>query len=433
MTQTKADKLICPRCKYAQNPPSNTNCELCSAELKPNLDDRLLPEPKPEQDRGSKPDSSSLRQQPASSKQTSQKFVSHRSTVSPVNSTFQLVFLLTLSNLMMVIVLGGSYLFWQNWNRATSFNARASVEDPSELNREYRSDSSNIYSNSATSMKRTMEEVSAPEGLFNYGGAICFAALTKYGMNDAIASAHPEFNLRYTEPLNSKPGCSTGIGMLLDSELSFAQNGRPLQESEYAIAKSRNFTLKQIPVAIDGIVFFVNPQLPIEGLTINQLKDVFQGKITNWQQVGGPDLPVVAISQDPNVHITINSLLDNGEQLGKEVKIVRDYTTAMREVGNIPGSISYSSAAIARGQETIRGVALAATDSDEYVLPFTRDGRVNLEAFRDSSYPLTRRLFIVVREDGTIEEQAGNAYANLLLTDEGQQIIERAGFVPLYE
>ena len=420
--QTEAHNLICPRCTYDRNPPSKTNCEICAAKLKSDLTNQSL------QDRKSEQDPSYLRRRKASRKPASQKFVSKRFTVPLVSSAFQLVFLITLSNLLIIIILGGSYLLWQNF-----FKTKAFAERPSELYREDKSDSSNIYSDSATPMKQTMEEVFAPEGLFNYGGAICFAALTKYGMNDAIASVHPEFNLRYTEPLNSKPGCSTGIGMLLDSELSFAQNGRPLQESEYAIARSRNFTLKQIPVAIDGIVFFVNPQLPIEGLTINQLKDIFQGKITNWQQVGGPDLPVVAISQDPNVHITIDSLLDNGEQLGKQVKIVRDYTTAMREVGNTTGSISYSSAAIARGQETIRGVALAATDSDEYVPPFSQDERVNLEAFRDSSYPFTRRLFIVVREDGTIEEQAGKAYANLLLTDEGQQIIERAGFVPLYE
>ena len=148
--------------------------------------------------------------------------------------------------------------------------------------------------------------------------------------------------------------------------------------------------------------------------------------------MGGPDLPIVVISQDPKVHITINSLLKNGEQLGEDVKIVRDYTTAMREVGNTVGSISYSSAAIARGQQTIKGIGLATSDTD-YVPPFTKDGQVNLKAFRNNSYPLTRRLFVVIREDGTLEELAGIAYANLLLTNEGQQIVEKAGFVPLYE
>ena len=412
MNKTTTNKLICSNCDYSENPPQSRNCERCGTVLESNAGDRFLADSQ---------ESLSLRREANNEQVREESSASNRFTV-PIGSTLQLFWIIALANLLTAIILGCGYLLWRDWNR---FNLSESVVEKVE--------NSEIQPESQVQFYQTMEEVpNVPAGLFNYGGATCFAALTKYGMNEAIANAHPEYLLRYTEPLNSKPGCSTGIEMLLDSELSFAQNGRPLQESEYAKANSRNLTLKQIPVAIDGIVFFVHPQLPIEGLSIDRLKNIFQGKITNWQQVGGPDLPIVAISQDPNVHITINSLLKNGEQLGEEVKIVRDYTTAMREVGNTPGSISYSSAAIARGQQTIKGLGLATSDTD-YVPPFTEDGKVNLKAFRDNSYPLTRRLFVVVREDGTIEEIAGIAYANLLLTDEGQQIIEKAGFVPLYE
>lgn len=416
MNKTTTNKLICSGCAYSGNPPQSKNCEVCGTVLESTPGNRSLA--------NHHKTSLSLRQQEANSEVRRELNAFNHRTVS-TRLTWQIFWIVALANLLTAIILGGSYLLWRDWNRLNlSESQQAEIAGNSEIQ----------LKDSPVQFYQTMEEVpNVPAGLFNYGGATCFAALTKYGMNEAIASAHPKYLLRYTEPLNSKPGCSTGIEMLLDSELSFAQNGRPLQESEYTKANSRNLTLKQIPVAIDGIVFFVHPSLPIKGLSINQLKDIFQGKITNWQQVGGLDLPVVAISQDPKVHITINSLLKNGEQLGEEVKIVRDYTAAMREVGNTPGSISYSSAAIARGQKTIKGIGLASSDSTNYVPPFTGDGKVNLKAFRNDSYPLTRRLFVVVREDGTIEEIAGIAYANLLLTDEGQQIVEKAGFVPLYE
>lgn len=417
MNETTTDKLICSSCAYSENPPQSKNCEHCGTVLESTSAERSLAN---YQDTSLSP-----RRQEANSEKVRQKLSASNRIVS-ISSTWRLFWLIALANLLTASIIGGGYLLWRDWNR---FNL-----SQSQLTEKAAGNSEIQLENSPVQFYRTMEEVpNVPAGLFNYGGATCFAALTKYGMNEAIASAHPEYLLRYTEPLNSKPGCSTGIEMLLDSELSFAQNGRPLQESEYAKANSRNLVLKQIPVAIDGIVFFVHPQLPVEGLSINQLKNIFLGKITNWQQVGGPDLPIVAISQDPKVHITINSLLKNGEQLGEEVKIVRDYTTAMREVGNTPGGISYSSAAIARGQQTIKGIGLAPSKSTDYVPPFTEDGKVNLKAFRNNSYPLTRRLFVVVREDGTIEEIAGIAYANLVLTDEGQQIVEKAGFVPLYE
>jgi phosphate transport system substrate-binding protein len=390
--------LTCQRCKYDFNPIEAKRCVVCSYPLGISY---VSP-----QSNLSQPNKLGIQQLKPQFQQPSRNL-----------STFQFFILLILSTFLLTVLLGGGYLFLQREDQLKLFISKLDGDSVSD---------SEI--NSYTTMQAVPN---VPAGLFNYGGATCFAALTKHGMNDAITKAHAEYQLRYTEPLNSKPGCSTGIEMLLNSELSFAQNGRPLQDHEYAKARSRNFTLQQIPVAIDGIVFFVNPRLPISGLSINQLKDIFQGKITNWQQVGGPNLPIAAISQDPTVHITINSLLNNGEQLGQNVAIVRDYTTAIRQTATTPGGISYSSGAIARGQKSIRGLDLALGDSQEYVAPFTKNGQVNLEALRNGSYPLTRRLFVVVRQDGTTDEQAGIAYANLLLTAEGQQIVKKAGFVPL--
>jgi phosphate transport system substrate-binding protein len=103
----------------------------------------------------------------------------------------------------------------------------------------------------------------------------------------------------------------------------------------------------------------------------------------------------------------------------------------MRAVASKPGGISYSSASITIGQQSVQSLALSKGTSQDYVPPFLEDGQVNLEALRQGTYPLTRRLFIVVRNDRTSDEQAGVAYANLLLSSEGQKIIEDAGFVPL--
>lgn len=281
---------------------------------------------------------------------------------------------------------------------------------------------------------RSMRDVpNVPTGIFNYGGATCFAAMTAHGMHGAIAQFYPNFHLRYTEPpLNVPPGCSTGIGMLLDGELSFAQNGRSLSDAEYRKARERNFTLQQVPVAIDGIVFFTNRNIPLRGLSVKQLQDIFLGKVNNWRQVGGPDRAIAPISQDPKVHATLKLLLgDRLKNLGRNVKIVRDYTTAMRQVAATPGAISYSSASIAAGQRSIHLLSLARGSSKKYVSPVIGGG-VNVAALRDGSYPITRRLFIVIRRDRTPDEQAGVAYTNLLLSHEGQQIVEKSGFAAIH-
>ena len=55
--------------------------------------------------------------------------------------------------------------------------------------------------------------------------------------------------------------------------------------------------------------------------------------------------------------------------------------------------------------------------------------QLNMEAFRDGAYPLTRRLFVIVKQDASTDEAAGRAYANILLSPEGQDLIEQTGFV----
>ena len=338
--------------------------------------------------------------------------------------TSRMTGLIVLFCLLTIALLGGGLLLWENLDRRIDLRIDRSNVSNAKLDAKSTSNRIKIY--------RTIKKVpNVPRGLFNYNGATSFAALEAHGMNEMITSTHPEYQLRYTEPSNSKPGGSTGIAMLIDGELSFAQSGRPIKDAEYAKAESRDLTLEQIPVAIDGVVFFVNPQLPVAALSIETLKDIFQGKITNWKELGGIDLPIIPISQDPEVHVTVSLLLNNGEQLGDNVEIVRDYTTAMNRVAAIPGSISFSPASLVRHQESIRSIGLAKGDSQQYVFPID-DGQINLKALRDDSYPITRRMYVIVRKDGTIAEQAGIAYANFLLTNQGQKIIKDAGFVPLH-
>jgi phosphate transport system substrate-binding protein len=55
----------------------------------------------------------------------------------------------------------------------------------------------------------------------------------------------------------------------------------------------------------------------------------------------------------------------------------------------------------------------------------------NLKAFRSAEYPLTRNLFVIVKKNGTSQQQAGEAYANIMLTAPRQELVEKAGFVSI--
>lgn len=282
-----------------------------------------------------------------------------------------------------------------------------------------------------------------PSGLFNYGGSTTWAPI-RLETEPLIARAWPEFRLRYTDPTTGTPGSGSGIRMLVNDQLAFAQSSRPLNEQELQAAQGRGVRLVAVPVAIDGIAFAVHPNLQIPGLAVPQLADIYTGKITNWSQVGGPNLAMTPFSRRPEDGGTVEYFIDEvlGKQnLGANVKMVRDTTDGIRKVAATPGGIYYASAPEIVGQCTVNYLPLKSKSGawiPPYQPPFIpasqcpgQRNQLNQAAFQSGEYPITRRLFVIVKQNGQIDQQAGEAYANLLLTDQGQAAIAKAGYVPL--
>ena len=291
-------------------------------------------------------------------------------------------------------------------------------------------------SGSGSSSPKTFKDVPNIPGLtVRYGGSTSFASLRSKTIVDKIQGAHPQFVLSYTEPtLPDKPGSGNGIKMLIEGQMSVAQSSRAVKDEEFAKAKDRNITLDQIPVAIDGIAVYVNNQASVQSLTLAQVKDIFTGKVTNWKEVGGADLAIVPISRDPKDGGTPEYFEEKvmaKEPFAASVQpYVRDTTEELRKVAQSPGAISYAAAPGVCSQASVKALSIAKESGQPPISP-CNGKQVNKADFSKDVYPITRRLFVVVRKDGKLDEQAGNAYANLLLSDEGQQLVEEAGLVPL--
>ncbi len=300
--------------------------------------------------------------------------------------------------------------------------------------------SSSIASNTAVAQFSQVQNV--PSGLFLYGGSTTWAPI-RGSIDPAIQTVFPQFTLRYTDPPGSPPGSTTGIQMLLNGQLAIAQSSRPLAESEYQSAKQRGFTLQQVPVALEGIAIAVHPDLEISGLTLDQLKGIYTGQITNWSQVGGPNLAITPWSRQEEggtVEYFKTEVMGNAN-FSSTVRFASNTTQALRSVASTPGSLYYASAPEVVGQCSIKPIALGRTPS-ELIPPYQpplvplsacpgQRNQLNLNAFKQGQYPLTRTLFVIVKQNGAIEQQAGEAYANLLLTGQGQDLLMKAGFVPL--
>lgn len=292
---------------------------------------------------------------------------------------------------------------------------------------------------------QTFTEVpNVPSGLFNYGGSTTWAPIRKT-VDPVLQDTWAQFKLRYVNPILDKPGSGTGIKMVLENQLAFSQSSRPIKEEEYQQARQRGFTLKEIPVAIDGIAIAVHPNLKIPGLTIAQLKDIYTGKIKNWKQVGGPNLPLTPYSRSREAGGTVEFFVENILQKGKlgtNVKIIDNTTNALRKVASDPGGIYYATAIEVLSQCNVKPLPIG-YKADQLVPPYEGVlvepsqcpdlyNSLNRTAIESGEYPITRRLFVIVKQDGLEDEQAGIAYAALLLSAQGQELINDAGFISLH-
>ncbi|MFN4194642.1 MAG: PstS family phosphate ABC transporter substrate-binding protein [Thermosynechococcus sp.] len=282
-----------------------------------------------------------------------------------------------------------------------------------------------------------------PTGLFNYGGSTTWAPIRR-DVDPLLQAAWPNFQLRYVDPPTGTPGSGSGIRMLLNNQLSFSQSSRPLKDEELAKAAAQGVKLTAIPIAIDGLAIAVNPRLEISGLTVQQVVDIYTGKVTNWQQVGGPNLKIIPFSRRPEDGGTVEYFIQEvlGKQpFGRNVVMVRDTTDGLRRVAATQGGIYYASAPEVVGQCSIHPLPLGRQPS-QYVPPYQEPyippqrcpqerNQLNHRAFQEGTYPITRRLFVITKEDNSLDAKAGRAYAELLLTDQGQAAIEKAGFVRL--
>ncbi|RAM49189.1 MAG: phosphate ABC transporter substrate-binding protein [Hapalosiphonaceae cyanobacterium JJU2] len=321
-------------------------------------------------------------------------------------------------------LVGGVFLWLANNSGIRFFNAKNNLSEP-------------IKQPSAETFAQLP---SVPSGLFHYGGSTTWAPIRK-NLDTEIKTVFPQFQLRYTDSTIGAPGSETGINMLLDNQLAFSQSSRPIKDEEYKKAQQRGFKLKEIPVAIDGIAIAVNPNLNLPGLTVKQLKDIYIGKITNWQQVGGPNLEITPYSrrlEGGTVEFFDENVLEH-KKFGANVKFILTTTEALKEVAKNPGGIYYASATEVVGQCSVKPLALGKT-ADKLISPYEQPfislqqcpqqrNQLNTPAFWSGEYPITRRLFVIVKQNNQTDQKAGETYANLLLTNQGQELIAKTGFV----
>ena len=143
-------------------------------------------------------------------------------------------------------------------------------------------------------------------------------------------------------------------------------------------------------------------------------------------------------SEGGTVEIFVKDIL-GGQPFGSQVKLVSTTTQTLNQIAKNLGGIYFASAPEVFPQCSVKILPLPrkqgkhlAPYQEQTVLPseyLGKRNKLNIEAFQSGSYLITHNLFMVVKQNGRIEEEAGKTYVEFLLTEQGQELISRYGFV----
>ncbi len=221
-------------------------------------------------------------------------------------------------------------------------------------------------------------------------------------------------------------GSSTGITALVSGTCDIANSSRKMRPREYASAKERNLVIKEFAVARDGLSIIIHPSNPVKSLTVQQVAGIYTGAITNWNQVGGPNLKIVASGRDPSsgtYGFFQEDVLKNARYRADMISTPSNNAIASN-VASDPGGIGYVGVAYAKAFEGARKV-------NEIPVAFAK-GQAPVEPtdanVKSGKYPISRYLYNYTRGNPTgLVKQ----YLDFVRGREGQAIVEKVGYVPL--
>jgi phosphate transport system substrate-binding protein len=179
-----------------------------------------------------------------------------------------------------------------------------------------------------------------------------------------------------------------------------------------------NTTGTEIAVAKDGVTFYVNEGNPLDALTMDQLKGIYLGDITNWKQVGGPDAPIVVYSRENSsgTYVFVKDNLLDGEDYTSSAQTLPGTAAVVNAVAKEKNGIGYGGAAYAKGIKELK-----IKKGNEALAP-------TAENIKSGKYPLSRDLFFYLRNKPAGEVKA---FIDFTLSPAGQELVTKVGYFPV--
>jgi phosphate transport system substrate-binding protein len=222
-------------------------------------------------------------------------------------------------------------------------------------------------------------------------------------------------------------GSGTGIAALVNKTVDIANASREIKPEEILLAQANNVDPVEHVVAKDAIAVIVNPQNPINQLTIQQLSDIYSGKINNWKELGGEDRTIVRLSRETNsgTHVFFLENVvrmgdpDNKTLFSTDTLLLPSSEGITAETRDNPNAIGYDG--LGYVTPDVKVVAVGQNDKGPFVIP-------SADSVNNGLYPIARNLYMYTngQPNGAIAQ-----YLNWIMTPDAQAIVTQLGFVPI--
>lgn len=263
----------------------------------------------------------------------------------------------------------------------------------------------------------TLDTSQPDPSVLQMDGSVSMVALMQ-NLRNLYGQQYPNIPTTYGYPNDGTPGGSSdGLDHLVNGEIQLAATSRPLRPNEAQAG------IQAIPVAKDAVAIVVGVNNPFtDGLSLQQVKEIYQGGITNWNQVGGPDAPIRVLNRSPQggTHDLFKNVVLLGQEFAPDgpnfITFEQDVTTPiLQELGT--DGISYAPIAHVENQSTVRILSIDGINPAQ-----------DQAAIQDGTYAISRNVFLAVPQ---ATSPAVKNFIDLALSSQGQQVATRSDFIPL--
>ena len=242
-------------------------------------------------------------------------------------------------------------------------------------------------------------------------------------------SIEPDIKKRTSDKFFGKVKSSQTHGSfvnLIRKDAELVLSARTMSPDEKSFAETSGVTLIETPIALDAFIFIVHPHNPITSLTIEQIQDIYTGKITNWKEVGGNDAQINSYARNPN----------SGSQELMELMVMRDLEFQQLPISPEIPQIGGMVPVFERVSIDVNAICYTIYYFKENILKDVYTKTIAIEGIQpnknsiiNNSFPLVADVYAIIRSDLDKSSMAYKVY-EFLQTEAGKQIIAKSGYLP---